>query len=143
MSSVLTDPGSDPRVPPPSRAGSTILLVDDDPDCRTSFAEFLRLDGHTVLEAATGGAALETLEVVAHRRAPRPDLLVVDLLMPNINGVELVQRLRRSPRWAEIPILVVTGINDPMLAVRLDVPFAFKGDAEALRAAVRRRLAPA
>jgi CheY-like chemotaxis protein len=141
MSSVFTDPGSDPREPPARRPERTILLVDDDTDFRTSFAELLRLDGHTVLEAATGGDALETLETVVRHRAPRPDLLVVDLFMPNINGTELLQRVRRSPRWAELPVLVITGINDPMLAVRLDVPFAFKTDSETLRAAVRRRLA--
>jgi len=47
----------------------------------------------------------------------------------------------RAARWASLPVLVVTGVNDSMLPVRLDVPIAFKPDAEAVLAAIRQQLA--
>jgi hypothetical protein len=52
----------------------------------------------------------------------------------------LFQRLRKSARGAQLPVLVVTGVNDPMLPVRLDVPVAFKPDIDAILETVLRQL---
>jgi CheY-like chemotaxis protein len=71
---------------------------------------------------------------------PGPDVQVLDLMMPGMSGIELLQCLRRSPRWARLPVVIVTGVNDPMLSVRLDLPIAFKPDVETLLTAVRREL---
>jgi FixJ family two-component response regulator len=67
-------------------------------------------------------------------------LLVLDLIMPVMSGIELLQRLRRWSRWSRLPALVVTAVNDSMLPVRLNVPVAFKPDVETLRRAVRHLL---
>ena len=57
-----------------------------------------------------------------------------------VSGIEVLQRLRRSARWTQLPILVVTGVNDPMLRVRLDLPIAFKPDIELIVETVCRLL---
>lgn len=124
-------------------AKPTILLVDDDDDFRLILGEAFRLEGYRVLDAQTGEAALSVLDDVVRRRQRLPDLLVLDLMMPRMGGMELLQRLRRSARWARLPVVVVTGVNDPMLCVRLDLPIAFKPHTESILDAVRHRLATA
>ena len=121
----------------------TVLLADDDEDFRAALAAALDEDGHDVVAVPNGAAALAALEDAAKGRGRPPDLLVLDLLMPGVSGIEVLQRLRKSARWARLPVLVVTGVNDPMLPVRLDVPIAFKPDAESVVAAVRQQLANA
>jgi CheY-like chemotaxis protein len=118
-----------------------VLLADDDEDFRAALAEALDDEGYDVVAVPNGAAAMAALEAAAKGRAPPPDLLVLDLLMPGMSGIEVLQKLRKSARWARLPVLVVTGVNDPMLPVRLDVPIAFKPDAEAVVAAVRQQLA--
>jgi CheY-like chemotaxis protein len=105
--------------------------------------EYVGRAGDRVLDAQTGEAALSVLDDVVKRRRPLPDLLVLDLMMPRMGGIELLQRLRRSARWARLPVVVVTGVNDPMLSVRLDLPIAFKPDTGNILDAVRHRLASA
>jgi CheY-like chemotaxis protein len=118
----------------------TVLLADDDEDFRVALAESLDAEGYDVVAVPNGESVLAALEDAAKGRARPPDLLVLDLLMPRMGGIEVLQRLRKSARWASLPVIVVTGVNDPMLPVRLDVPIAFKPDANAVVAAVRQHL---
>jgi CheY-like chemotaxis protein len=119
----------------------TVLLVDDDPDFRFALAETLRDEGHHVMEARSGEAAFGVLDHLAAPRARAPDLIVLDLVMPGMSGIEFLQRLRRSPRWARLPVLIVTGVNDSMLPVRLDLPIAFKPDTDVVLDTIRQHLA--
>jgi CheY-like chemotaxis protein len=135
------DPRDDTRRAAPLDDGATILLVDDDADFRAMLADALKLEGHQVFEASTGEAALAFLDRSARTRSDAPRLLVLDLLMPRMSGIEVLQRLRRSPRWASLRVLVITGVNDPMLPVRLDVPVAFKPDPEVVLRVIRQQLA--
>ncbi len=80
-----------------------ILLVDDDPQLRAMFANFLRHAGYAVLEAQNGADALTVLE---HERAP-VDLVVTDVVMPHTGGPALVERLRA--RLPDIPVLYLSG----------------------------------
>jgi len=89
-----------------ARAASGILLVDDDPDVRAVAAAMLREAGHTVIEAGSGGAALERL---VDRAAPI-DLLIADLAMPGMNGFELARAARQQR--PDLPVLFVTGFAD-------------------------------
>ena len=91
---------------------STILVVDDEPDLRHLLRIFFERAGHEVVVAGQGLAALEA----AHRTPP--DLVVTDIMMPVMDGVELIRRLRSDPVTARIPILAVTG--DPHLASAAD-----------------------
>jgi PAS domain S-box-containing protein len=83
-----------------------ILLVDDDADVRAVAAAMLRDAGHTVVEAGSGGAALERLD----QAEPRIDLLIADVVMPGMSGFELARAARQE--HPNLPILFVTGFAD-------------------------------
>src|SRR5688572_1663410 len=76
----------------------TILLVDDNEAARYSTSRILAKEGFKVLEAATG---TECLELAARK----PALIILDIKLPDINGLEICQRLKSDPRTAAIPIL--------------------------------------
>jgi len=121
-------------------APRTVLLADDDEDFRCVLAELLTAEGLRVIDVPSGEEALAVLDRATKARGRSLDLLVLDLMMPKVGGIEVLQRLRRSERWKQLPILVVTGVNDPMLRVRLDLPIAFKPDIELIVEAVCRLL---
>lgn len=77
----------------------TILLVDDDPTIREVVERYLRGDGHDVVTAADGEAAVE-----AGRRV-RPDLVVLDLMLPKLNGLEVCRLLQAERR---VPVIMLT-----------------------------------
>ncbi len=78
------------------------LVVDDDEAIRSLFRRALEGDGWTVDEAEHGVAALDR---VSHRR---PDLILLDLMMPIMDGFEFMLELRKNEGWASIPVIVVT-----------------------------------
>jgi signal transduction histidine kinase len=82
-----------------------ILLVDDDNAVREVTAETLRELGYTVVEAGSGGGALDLLE-----RYSDIDLVLIDFAMPGMNGAELARHMQS--RWPVLPILFVTGFAD-------------------------------
>jgi PAS domain S-box-containing protein len=91
---------------PVGRQRRTILLVDDDPDVRAVAAAMLIDAGHIVIEAGSGGAALECL----HRNKPAIDMMIADIAMPGMSGIELARAaLLNRP---DLPILFVTGFAD-------------------------------
>ncbi len=91
-----------------------ILLVDDNTSLRAFAAEVLRDAGHDVLEYGDGQLAL-----TAAREMP-PELLITDFDLPELNGLELADRLRR--RWPSLPVLVVSShCGEPRLASRCDL----------------------
>jgi two-component system, chemotaxis family, chemotaxis protein CheY len=79
-----------------------ILIVDDEPDVRFILKLAFQSAGHRIVEAHHGVAALERI------KDSRPDLVVTDLMMPVLDGLELIQRLRSDPETAAIPILVLS-----------------------------------
>ena len=87
----------------------TILVVDDDQDIRDTLTELLVDEGYAVVSAAHGGEALSTL-----RREPRPDLILLDLMMPVMDGWQFRAEQSRDPAIADIPVVVVsaTGKDD-------------------------------
>lgn len=81
---------------------STVLVVDDEPDLRFVIRRFLERAGHRVNVAGDGAAALRSCEQA------RPDLVITDLMMPVMGGIEFIERLRAEPATAAIPVLVLT-----------------------------------
>jgi CheY-like chemotaxis protein len=82
---------------------SRILVVDDEPDLRFILRRIFEKAGHEVADAVHGAQALEFA-----RESP-PELVVTDMMMPVMDGRELIRRLRADPATAHIPILAVTG----------------------------------
>ncbi|MFL5403963.1 MAG: response regulator [Gemmatimonadales bacterium] len=85
-----------------SGAAATVLVVDDEPPTVELLTDMLRTQGLRVLAAHDGRKG------IALARAERPDLIVLDLIMPGLTGFDVVQELRQSPETREIPILIFT-----------------------------------
>lgn len=81
-----------------------ILVVDDDRDIRDTLVDALECEGYEVISAVDGVDALERLR----SEAQSPSLILLDLMMPRMNGLELSKELARVETWARIPILVVS-----------------------------------
>ena len=101
-----TTPADEADVPPVHAATprKRILLVDDDHDVQQSIVQSLELLGHSVTSVSNGVAALEAL------RMETPDLLIVDYVMPGMNGTELIGRVQAE--WPGIPVILATGYAD-------------------------------
>ncbi len=81
----------------------TVLIVDDFEDNRTMYAEFLKFSGYDVVEAADG------LEAIDKATSFPPDVVVMDLSLPLLDGWEATRRLKRDPRTQHIPVVVLSG----------------------------------
>jgi two-component system, cell cycle response regulator DivK len=81
----------------------TILIVDDFEDNRTMYAEFLKFSGYDVVEASDG------LEAIDKATSFPPDVVVMDLSLPLLDGWEATRRLKRDPRTQHIPVVVLSG----------------------------------
>src|SRR5437660_1147679 len=92
-----------------------VLVVEDEPDIRALIAHHLTRDGFRCRTAADG------LEALAQLRAHAPDLVVLDLMLPGIDGLELTRRLRAEPAWAALPIIMLTAKADEIESRTVDV----------------------
>ena len=95
----------------------TILVVEDDDDIREGVCDILRHEGYEVREAEHGKRALELLETMAGK----PCLVLLDLMMPIMNGPELLQVLEETHRLASLPVVVVSAGGSPDDARREEV----------------------
>ncbi|MBI3289144.1 MAG: response regulator [Elusimicrobia bacterium] len=92
-----------------------ILVVDDEPDIVTLLRFALEKDGYAVSEASNGQVALECLGLEpAAPEAALPDLIVLDIMMPVMDGYQLNMRLQTESRAKDIPILVLTAKGQKM-----------------------------
>ena len=82
---------------------ASVLIVEDDRDTREMLERFLELEGFSVRSAPNGREALETLQ-----REGRACVILLDLMMPVMNGWEFRQVQARDPRFSDIPVIVVT-----------------------------------
>ncbi|HEX6704703.1 MAG TPA: response regulator transcription factor [Albitalea sp.] len=83
-----------------------ILIVDDVPSSLGALVGELEAEGYTVLVAGDGAAALERLELVT------PDAILLDALMPGLDGFEVCRRLKAEPAWAHVPVIFMTGLSE-------------------------------
>jgi CheY-like chemotaxis protein len=81
-----------------------VLVVDDDADIRDSIGDILELRGYDVSRAANGREALDRL-----RRGPRPCVILLDLMMPVLNGWEFREQQRGDAALAEVPVVIISG----------------------------------
>ncbi len=86
-----------------AEAKATLLVVDDIPEIRDVLRRRFAKRGYVVVEAAGGPEALETVE------QKDIDLVILDVSMPGMSGMEVLEKLRASPRGKELPIIMATG----------------------------------
>jgi len=91
----------------------TVLVVDDSSTVRQQVSLALKQAGFATLEAADGGEAIATLN--ANRNI---DMVVCDVNMPNVNGLEMVERVKAKPEFGKLPILMLTTEGQPSLIKR-------------------------
>jgi len=89
------------------------LIVEDDPDVVALVERWLERDGHAVEHVVDGAAALEAL-----RRDPLPRLVLLDVMLPKMDGFEVLQRLRAEPRTRHLPVVMVTSFSRDRDAAR-------------------------
>ncbi|MFC1997898.1 PleD family two-component system response regulator [Chloroflexota bacterium] len=85
-----------------------ILFVDDDPLTLETYAHIIGFYGHDVLLESTAEQAIQTATIEL------PDLLVLDINLPDLHGFDLLRRLRKNPKTADIPAIMVSASPDAM-----------------------------
>lgn len=88
---------------------SRILIVEDEEGIRESLEEFFQDEGFDVTTASDGAQALDTLA-----SAPLPDVMLLDLRMPKLDGSDVYEQMQHNPRLARVPVIVST--SDPSSA---------------------------
>ena len=90
----------------------TILIVDDDPIARSTLEALLFQENYRLVLTASGQEALGRLDEFA------PDIILLDVMMPGMNGFQVCQRLKANERWRKIPIILITALGSPRDMVR-------------------------
>jgi type IV pilus assembly protein PilB len=130
----------------PAAARGKVLLVEDEEQLRRVMKDLLEREGYQIVEAADGVSALDQVD----RHAP--DLILLDLNLPGLDGYEVLSQLRSRPITAEVPVIVLTAKGDEDNEVRvlrlgaddfLTKPFRARALAARLEAAISRRRAVA
>jgi len=97
----------------------TILIIDDEPDTLTYFSSLLQDHGYATVTAENGEQALVKV------RAAKPDLITLDITMPETSGVRCYRELRGNAEWQSIPVIMITGISEDFrtfISTRKQVP---------------------
>ena len=117
-----------------------IVIVEDEPDTAEMFAEMMRLSGYTVIKSYGGTPAIS---LISHEK---PDAVVLDVMMPDLSGLEVLRYIRRDPRLANTPVIVVSAKSLPAdikegleagASVYLSKPVAFQDLNAAVRNAIQ------
>jgi CheY-like chemotaxis protein len=96
-----------------------ILVVDDEPDARDYFVTVLEDNGYATVTAQDGNEALQLLE------EEMPDLVTLDITMPEKSGVGVYRKLRETEAYKNIPVIIITGVSDDFkqfISTRRQVP---------------------
>ena len=83
-----------------------VLIVDDDLEVRALLTELIENEGYEVASAADGGSALQIVNSF------EPDVVISDVMMPVLDGIELCRQIKKDPRTADIPVLLISGLRN-------------------------------
>ena len=84
----------------------TVLIIDDEPDTRVYFSSILEDNGYKTIPAETGAEGIKRLN------EQKPDLITLDVSMPEMSGVKFYRTIRANEEWKSIPIIIITGVSD-------------------------------
>ena len=126
------------RSPFPSANRPKILVIDDDKEIRSVIAELLSMSGYDVVEAASGQQGLD------HANRMTPDLILLDVMMPGIDGWTVLSKLQDNPKLAEVPVIVLSAVGDVEMAMSLGAASVLLKpvDASRLTAEIATHLSP-
>jgi CheY-like chemotaxis protein len=116
----------------------SVLLVEDDPDIRDILQDLLEAEDYDVIPASHGRQALEFL---TEAQAIRPDVVILDLMMPLMDGRQVLAAMREDPALASIPVVVISAVareKPPGAAAFLNKPISVEKLFEAVRTYTRR-----
>ena len=85
----------------------TVLIIEDEEDAADMFAEMMRVSGYRVLKTSSSTPALTMMT------DEKPDVVILDIMMPEISGLEILRQMRRDPMLASIPVVVVSAKSLP------------------------------
>jgi DNA-binding response OmpR family regulator len=88
--------------------GKKVMVVDDEEDIRLTVGQILEVSGYEVIPAETGQDCLEKME------RERPDLVILDIMMPGMSGWDVAARIKENNDWSHIPIVFLTAKGDDM-----------------------------
>jgi class 3 adenylate cyclase len=106
MTGLILDPVHDAVLPRAPRSKSKVLVVDDEELNRDLLRDCLEPRGFSVIEAVNGQEALQKVA------SDMPDVILLDVMMPGMDGFEVCRRLKAASCWAAIPILIVTALSE-------------------------------
>jgi len=90
-----------------SEAKKTVVVVEDETDAAEMFAEMMRVSGFRVLKSYSSTPAIS---IIANEQ---PDLVILDVMMPDVSGLEVLKYMRREPTLSNIPVIVVSAKSMP------------------------------
>ena len=85
----------------------TVIVVEDETDAADMFAEMMRVSGFRVIKSYAGGPVMSILQTEV------PDLVILDVMMPDISGLTVLEFMRTDPRLAQVPVIVVSAKSMP------------------------------
>jgi CheY-like chemotaxis protein len=94
---------------------ANVLVVDDSPDACEVLVKALKHAGHRTITATSGGAALAKLKAAE----ALPDVMILDIMMPGLDGESVLRRVRNDPRTAGLKVIAFSAIDDPSYISRV------------------------
>jgi DNA-binding response OmpR family regulator len=85
----------------------TVLIIEDEVDAADMFAEMMRVSGYRVLKTSSSTPALTMMST------EKPDVVILDIMMPEISGLDILRQMRKNPELASIPVVVVSAKGMP------------------------------
>jgi DNA-binding response OmpR family regulator len=85
----------------------TVLIVEDEEDAAELFAEMMRVSGFRVLKVSNSAPALDLMS------SEKPDLIILDIMMPGISGLDIMHHMHHDPELSSIPVVVVSAKGTP------------------------------
>ena len=85
----------------------TVLIIEDEADAAELFAEMMRVSGFRVLKTTTSTPALHLIA------SEKPDLIILDIMMPEVSGLDILRHMRQDQQLADIPVVVVSAKSMP------------------------------
>src|SRR5215210_3865391 len=93
-----------PSMTPPEK---TVLIIEDESDAAELFAEMMRVSGFRVLKTSSSTPAITLIAT------EKPDVIILDIMMPEVSGLDILRQMRRDPALVSVPVVVVSAKSMP------------------------------